>query len=63
MIKQQTKNRKAKQKQNKNKRNKNMECTLNLLHVHVTPRNPTEYAPLLHIIKLSEKKPYIIITP
>ena len=32
-----------------------MELASNLLHVHVT-KNPTEYAPLSHLIKLTENK-------
>ena len=32
-----------------------MELASNLLHVHVS-KNPTEYAPLSHLIKLTENK-------
>ena len=42
-------------KQTKNPQNTNMELASNLLHVHVT-KNPTEYAPLSHLIKLTENK-------
>ena len=51
MIKQ----RKAKKIKTKKNQKTNMELASNLLHVHVT-KNPTEYAPLSHLIKLTENK-------
>lgn len=44
-----------KSKKNKNKKKTHKKQTWNLHHVHVT-KNPTEYAPLSHLIKLTENK-------